>query len=166
MRDCCRCLNGGAWLFMICRACMTTVWLLLVPAWDSKIAVRCLECVKTAWLVLCPLILADCCLLLSRWCCLTKWCVGMHAKTGHHCVADAADIGTEAVWPTNWCLTAVGTAWLLLLSQWGSLTIVCCMEDVKTSWGAQRLREWCCCLPGTACVQSVVWSACLMLLLQ
>ena len=35
---------------------------------------------------------------------------GMLAKTGHHCGADAADIGTEAVWPQNWWLTAVRTA--------------------------------------------------------
>ena len=89
----------------------------------------------------------------------------MHAKTGHHCVTDAADIGTEAVWPPNWCLTAVRTAWLLLLSQWGSLTIVCCIygrsknfvRGAATAW-VKLLPAWdslcavCClvCVPDAA----------------
>ena len=149
LRDCCCCLIGAVWrrsVFGTMGDCVTaaaaslgpydcdmlfglwaTAWLLLLH-WGRMTALFCLDYGR----------LRDCCCCFigAVWLRYVGWtyvgCVtaaaacdvsGMLAKTGHHCGADpgadAADIGTEAVWPHNWWLTAVRTAWLLLLSQWG-----------------------------------------------
>ena len=153
-----------------------TAWLLLLLLhWGRMTALFCLDYGR----------LRDCCCCFigAVWLRYVGWtyvgCVtaaaaacdvsGMLAKTGHHCGADpgadAADIGTEAVWPHNWWLTAVRTAWLLLLSQWGQPDgrvlygnrenivrgAANCVSDAAACLAQpvcsllSGLRDWCCC---------------------
>ena len=147
LRDCCCCFIGAVWRRSVfgtmgdcvtaavaslgpndcvqCSGLWATAWLLLLLHWGRMTAI--------CWLDYGRLRDCCCCFIGAVWLRYVGWtmgdCVtaaaacdvsGMLAKTGHHCGADAADIGTEAVWPHNWWLTAVRTAWLLLLlSQWG-----------------------------------------------
>ena len=123
--DCCCCFIGAVWLrsvFGTMTNCVTAAAASLGP-YDC---ILCSGLWATAWLLLLlhwGRMTAICWLDYGRLQCVTAAAAcdvsGMLAKTGHHCGADAADIGTEAVWPQNWWLTAVRTAWLLLLSQWG-----------------------------------------------
>ena len=149
LRDCCCCFIGAVWLYSVFGTmadCVTAAAASLGPYdCDMLAGYGRLQCVTAA---------------------AAYDVSGMLAKTGHHCGADAADIGTEAVWPQNWWLTAVRTAWLLLLSQWGQ-------PDGRVLYGNREnivrgaATAWVMLLPaGTACVQSVVWSAWLMLLLH
>ena len=149
LRDCCCCFIGAVWLRCVvrtmgdccCCCCFIgAVWLCSVfgtmadcvtaAAAASLGPYDCILCSglwATAWLLLLlhwGRMTAICWLDYGRLQCVTAAAAacdvsGMLAKTGHHCGADAADIGTEAAWPQNWWLTAVRTAWLLLLSQWG-----------------------------------------------
>ena len=154
LRDGCCCLIGAVWLHYVVWTmdnCVTaaslgtydcvmlsglwaTAWLLLLLHWGRMTALCCLDYGQ----------LHDCCCCLigAVWLCYVVWTMG-------NCMtAAAASLG-----PYD-CVMLSGlwaTAWLLLLSHRGRMTVLCCLD-----YG--RLSDCCCCLIGAVWLCYVVWT--------